>query len=146
MCVVHNESHEVEYDYGDAKHVVVFALTVSVLIFFVVDGNFFYNSIVDVEEVYWNMDRVESHPEAVRIEVNVCQWVWEVCYVGVDGEFGILYVPSSDDVVVLNDIRVFVGVFVILELGVVDVIHFFYLPNFRAKIDVVLGVINKFWF
>jgi len=145
-CVVHNEDHEAEYDHGDGKHHVLLALTLSSLIFFVVDGNLFYNSVVDVEEAFWNMERAETHPDAVRIEINARQWAWEARYSGMDGEFGTPYAHSPDDIVVLNHIRVPVGVPVILELAAVDVIHSFYLPNFRTKIDAVPGLINKLWF
>jgi cytochrome c oxidase subunit 2 len=145
-CIVHNEDHEAVYDHGDGKPAVVYALTLSCVIFFVMDGNLFYNSIVDVEEAFWNFEGAESHPDALRIEVNARQWAWEGRYAGADGEFGTPYAQSPDDVVVLNHFRVPVGVPVILELASVDVIHAFYLPNLRTKIDVMPGMINKLWF
>jgi cytochrome c oxidase subunit 2 len=35
---------------------------------------------------------------------------------------------------------------VIVQLGAVDVIHSFSLPNFRVKQDAVPGMVNRLWF
>jgi cytochrome c oxidase subunit 2 len=35
---------------------------------------------------------------------------------------------------------------VLLQLASTDVIHSFYLPNFRVKSDAVPGMINRLWF
>jgi cytochrome c oxidase subunit II len=140
-CIRYDEKHRALYDHGSAKKQVVFALSLSSLIFFVVDGNLFYNAMVDVTEAYWNFPYAESQPNAVRIEVNARQWAWQARYAGPDGEFN-----TKDDVLTLNDIRVPVNAPVIIQLAAVDVIHSMYLPNLRAKIDAVPGVINRLWF
>ena len=46
--VKHNKNHEAEYDHGNARHQVRFAAALSALIFFVVDGNLWVNSTLDV--------------------------------------------------------------------------------------------------
>ena len=137
----HNKSHKADYDHGDSKHHVGVAMSVSALIFFVVDGNLWFNSTVDVNTVYWNFDAVEKEPDVVRIEVNAHQWAWDARYAGPDGQFN-----TADDIVTLNDIRVPVDAPVLIQLASTDVIHSFYLPNFRVKQDAMPGMITRLTF
>jgi cytochrome c oxidase subunit 2 len=137
----HNEDHEAEYDHGDSKHHVAIAMLISALVFFVVDGNLWFNATVDVNTIFWNFELPEKDPNVVRIEVNAHQWAWDARYAGPDGKFN-----TQDDVVVLNDIRVPVGVPVTFQLASTDVIHSFYLPNLRVKQDAMPGMITRLWF
>jgi cytochrome c oxidase subunit 2 len=140
-CIKHNRHHKAEYDHGDSKHHITVALTLSAIIFFVVDGNLYYHSMRDLGQAFWNFAHAEGRPEALRLEVNAHQWAWDARYAGTDGKFN-----TADDVLALNDIRVPVDAPVIIELASVDVIHSLYLPNFRTKQDAVPGTINSFWF
>ncbi len=140
-CIKHGRKHEAQYDKGNAKKQVMFAAALSGVIFFVVDGNLFYNSIVDLGDAFWNFEKAESHPEAVRIEVNAHQWAWDFRYAGPDGKWN-----TADDIVTLNDIKVPTGRPVIFQIGSTDVLHSFYLPNMRVKMDAVPGTINHAWF
>lgn len=137
----HNKDHKAEYDHGDSKHHISIALGVSALIFFVVDGNLWFNSSIDVNSVFWNHGAADQKPNAVRIEINAHQWAWDARYAGPDGKFN-----TPDDVVTLNDIRVPIGAPIVLQLASTDVIHNFYLPNFRIKQDAMPGMINRMWF
>jgi cytochrome c oxidase subunit 2 len=137
----HNEDHDAEYDHGSSKHHVVIAMGISALIFFIVDGNLWFNSSIDVNTVYWNFAKAEESPDVVRIEVNAHQWAWDARYAGPDGKFN-----TADDVVTLNDVRVPVGVPVTFQLASTDVIHSFYLPNLRIKQDAMPGMITRLWF
>jgi cytochrome c oxidase subunit 2 len=95
--------------------------------------------------------------DATQIEVTGQQFAWNVRYPGPDGVFGrtdpglvddisnpLGLVPSDpagkDDVVGLNDITVPFGHAVHLRLRSKDVIHSFFLPNFRVKQDAVPGM------
>jgi cytochrome c oxidase subunit 2 len=140
-CIKHDEKHEAEYDHGDSKHSMKTALGLSAVIFFVVDGNLFYNSTTDTFRTFWNHNSVEHNPQAIKIEINAHQWAWDARYAGPDGKFN-----TADDIVTLNDIRVPVGVPILLQLASPDVIHSFYLPNFRIKQDAMPGMINRLWF
>jgi cytochrome c oxidase subunit II len=137
----HNKNHTAEYDHGDARHQIRFAATISALIFFVVDGNLWINSTMDVNNYFWNFDGAEKHADAVRIEIDAHQWAWDARYAGPDGKFN-----TKDDIITLNDIRVPVDTPVILELSSADVIHSFYLPNLRIKQDAMPGMINRMLF
>jgi len=118
----------------------VLPLALASCIALVVDGNLFIHSTHDMEEIFWNFKEVEKDPNAVRIEINAHQWAWDARYAGPDGKFG-----TADDVVTLNDIRVPKGAPVIFQIASVDVIHAFYLPNFRMKIDALPGSIHNMW-
>jgi cytochrome c oxidase subunit II len=140
-CIAHGPKHTATYEHGDGKKQITTALAISALIFFVVDGNLFYHSMTDIGERFWNFEYAEAQPNAVRIEINAHQWAWQARYAGPDGKFN-----TADDVVTLNDVRVPVQTAVIFELASTDVIHSFYLPNFRTKQDAMPGMINKLWF
>lgn len=137
----HGAKHRAQYDLGDARKQTVKAVALSTVIFLIVDGNLFVNGLADLDAAFWNFGAAEAHPGAVRIQVNAHQWAWDARYAGPDGEFG-----TPDDIVTTNDIRVPVGVPVVLQLASIDVLHSFSLPNFRVKQDAVPGSINKLWF
>src|SRR5262249_40349478 len=86
-CLKHDTKHAAEYDHGNAKHQIRFAAILSAAIFFVVDGNLWVNSTIDINQVYWNFDKAEGGPNAVRIEINAHQWAWDARYAGPDGKF-----------------------------------------------------------
>jgi cytochrome c oxidase subunit 2 len=137
----HGRAHTAEYEHGSGRHSVTVALSISALIFFVVDGNLFVNAVKDLKNAFWDFAGAEATPGAVLIEVNAHQWAWDARYPGPDGKFN-----TEDDVVVLNDIRVPAGTPVVVQLASTDVIHSFYLPNFRVKQDAVPGQVNRIWF
>lgn len=141
MAVIkHNKNHEAEYDHGNARHQVRFAAGLSAVIFFVVDGNLWVNSTVDVTSTFWNFEKAEKTPGAVRIEINAHQWAWDARYPGPDGKFN-----TADDVVTLNDIRIPVNTPVVFQIAAADVIHSFWIPNMRIKQDAMPGMINRMW-
>ena len=140
-CLRHGPRHQAAYDPGSARAAVWKAVALSALIFAVVDGNLLVHGLADIDQVFWNVDRANADPHAVRIEVNAHQWAWDARYAGPDGKFN-----TADDVVTLNDIRVPVGTPVVIELASTDVIHSFSLPNFRVKQDAVPGMVNRLWF
>ena len=137
---VHNEKHEARYDHGSSKRSISMALAMAGSVFVFVDGNLFFNSTMDLENVFHNFESVEKRPDVLRIEINGHQWAWDARYPGPDGKFN-----TKDDIVTLNDIRIPVGVPVIFNVASTDVIHAFSLPNFRAKVDAVPGTVNRFW-
>jgi cytochrome c oxidase subunit 2 len=140
-CVRHGRSHRAEPLAGTSRRGKVLPWAIAAVVLFVVDGNLFFHSTRDMAHVFWNFARAEGHPEAVRIEVNARQWAWDARYPGPDGQFN-----TRDDVVTTNDIRVPEGAPILVQLAAVDVIHSFYLPHFRVKMDAVPGSIHQLWF
>jgi cytochrome c oxidase subunit II len=106
----------------------------------------------------WN-EYFDSTPpaDAVVIEVTAQQFMWNVRYPGRDGKFGRTAAKlvddttnplgidrsdadGKDDIVTLNEISVPFGRAVRIRLRSKDVIHSFFLPNFRVKQDAVPGM------
>jgi cytochrome c oxidase subunit 2 len=117
------------------------ALGLSALIFFVVDGNLYVNTMLDLNNSFWNFQVPAKDPRTVRVEVNAHQWAWDFRYAGPDGKFN-----TADDVVLWNELVVPKDRPVYLQLASTDVIHSFYLPNFRIKQDAMPGMVNHLWF
>ena len=143
MCIAifkHNASHTAEFDHGSGKSQVVFALGLSTVIFVIVDGNLWVNSLIDLEEVFWNSE-LYNDTDAIQIEINAHQWAWDARYAGSDGEFN-----TADDIISLNDIRIPVDTPVVVQLASPDVIHSFNLPNLRIKQDAVPGNVTPLQF
>ncbi len=109
----------------------------------------------------WNQ-YVTVPPGAAEIEVVGAQWQWMYRYPGKDGVLGTSNVrlinddnpfglstddPNSrDDVLVEgDDLHLPIGRPVKVLLRSLDVLHDFYVPQFRAKMDMVPGTITYFW-
>lgn len=74
-------------------------------------------------------------------EVSARQFQWNIRYPGPDGELG-----TSDDLHTINDLRFVQGQPILIYLKAEDVIHSFFLPNFRIKQDAVPGLTIPVWF
>jgi cytochrome c oxidase subunit 2 len=109
----------------------------------------------------WN--QFVSVPEgAAKIEVMAQQWQWGFRYPGKDGVLGkseIKFInednpfglnpddPNGQDDVLIegDDLHLPMGEPVEVLLRSLDVLHDFYVPQFRAKMDMVPGMITYFW-
>lgn len=74
-------------------------------------------------------------------EVLAGQFEWRITYPGGDQKLG-----TRDDVHVLNNLHVIRGKPVLIHLRSRDVLHSFFLPNFRLKQDAVPGMTIPVWF
>jgi cytochrome c oxidase subunit 2 len=100
--------------------------------------------------------------DATEIEVMGQQWQWSFRLPGKDGRLGTTDVRniSSDNPMGLNrddpqgqddiiiesgDLHLLLGKPVKVLLRSVDVLHDFYVPEFRAKMDMVPGMVTYFW-
>ncbi len=79
--------------------------------------------------------------DGVQIEVTAEQFAWNIRYAGADNKF-----DTPDDVLTLNQLHFPVGQPVIVTLHSKDVIHSFFLPEFRVKQDAVPGLSTRIWF
>ncbi len=78
---------------------------------------------------------------ATEIQVFAKQFEWNGRYAGPDGKFG-----TGDDRLTVSAFVVPVNHPVNVTMRSMDVIHSFYLPNFRFKQDAVPGLTIPFWF
>jgi len=100
---------------------------------------------------------------ATEIEVVGQQWQWTFRLPGKDGRLGTTdpqyitadnllgvspYDPNGRDDVIISDpeIHLPLGKPVKVVLRSIDVVHDFYVPEFRAKMDMVPGMETYFWF
>ncbi len=101
--------------------------------------------------------------DATEVEVFAQQWSWSFRLPGEDGKLGTSDArlvsfdnplgvdpedpAGADDVIVeAGDLHLPVGKPVKMVLRSVDVLHNFYVPEFRAKMDMVPGMVTYFWF
>ncbi|MCM8794225.1 MAG: cytochrome c oxidase subunit II [Candidatus Omnitrophica bacterium] len=77
---------------------------------------------------------------SIQAEILAEQFAWNIRYPGADGVF-----QTTDDVVTLNQLHLPVGVPVLLHVKSKDVIHSFFVPEFRVKQDAVPGLPTSIW-
>ena len=112
--------------------------------------------------VVWN--KYVTVPEnAFKIEVVAYQWGWNYRLPGDDGVLGKTSINlvsdenpygldsndpnSKDDILVMDaDLHLKINQPVKVELRSFDVLHNFYVPQFRAKMDTLPGIITYYWF
>ena len=112
--------------------------------------------------IVWNKF-VTVPDDAVDIEVMGQQWFWNYRLPGKDGilgttdiqnitdenPFGINLDDSNgfDDILIqADDLHILNNQAVKINLRSIDVLHDFYVPQFRAKMDMVPGVVTYYWF
>ena len=92
--------------------------------------------------VWENIKGRNSVPEgAYPIGVHAQQFEWMMTYPGADGTLG-----TSDDFEVRNQLHVPVDQPVVVMLTAEDVIHSFFIPQFRVKQDAMPGMPQRVWF
>src|SRR2546430_569793 len=96
-----------------------------------------------VSNHYWGQikGRDSVPANAYPIAIHAKQFEWQVTYPGADGQLG-----TPDDFTVRNQLHVPVGRPIVVHLSSEDVIHSFYVPQFRVRQDVVPGMDIKAWF
>jgi cytochrome c oxidase subunit 2 len=89
----------------------------------------------------WAEIKWRQPPSDYTIRVSAKQFNWEITYAGLDGKF-----DTDDDVTMDNDLHVPVNRNVRIALRSKDVIHSFFVPDFRLKQDAVPGREIPVWF
>ena len=108
-------------------------------------------------------DYVHPPPEAEEFEVLSQQWRWSFRFPGADGVLGTVHVrniksdnpfgmnpndPAGEDDILIasNTVQLPINRPFKALLRSNDVLHDFFVPEFRAKMDSVPGMITYFWF
>lgn len=112
----------------------------------------------------WRKMKVDVPPAegSYLVEVAAEQFNWSVRYPGLDGKFGAAKsalvdftnpfgidpedAAGKDDVVTVNELRFPLNERVLVRLTSKDVIHSFFIPEFRVKQDAVPGLAIPVWF
>lgn len=85
---------------------------------------------------------IRGAPPAHQLEVEILaeQFAWNVRYAGADGRL-----HTEDDLETINQLHLPVDWVVLIHLRSKDVIHSFFVPEFRAKLDAVPGLTGRLW-
>lgn len=89
----------------------------------------------------WSKIKMTMPETDFEVLVNAKQFNWQITYPGPDGKFG-----TADDKTLLDEMHVPVNKIVRVNLKSQDVIHSFFVPQFRMKQDAVPGREIKQWF
>ena len=112
--------------------------------------------------IVWNQF-INVPKNAIHVDVMAWQWGWQYRLPGDDGKLGSTKVAninddnpfgldindpnSKDDILVMDaDLHLEINQPVKIELRSLDVLHNFYIPQFRAKMDTLPGIITYYWF
>ena len=106
-------------------------------------------------------DAFPKPEDSTHVRITAQQFAWNVHYPGPDGKFGKTDPAlvdsanpagldptdpaSADDLVVVNDFHVPLGKPILIDLTSQDVIHSFFVPEFRIKQDAVPGMKIPVW-
>lgn len=129
----HKEGRKAEYIHGSTKAEIIW----TAVPFVIVMALAFYSK--GIWDEIRDPDRIPAN--AYPIHVTGAQFEWSATYAGADGQFN-----TSDDFVSLNALHIPVDRPVRVELMAEDVIHSFFLPEFRVKQDAVPGTTTPVWF
>jgi len=88
----------------------------------------------------WSEIQGPPPPHQVELEVKAEQFAWNIRYAGPDGKL-----DTADDIETLNQLHLPVNQVVLVRLKSKDVIHSFFLPQFRIKRDAVPGITGRIW-
>lgn len=88
----------------------------------------------------WAQIRGAVPEGAPEVEITAEQFAWNVRYPGDDRQFG-----TEDDIETLNQLHLPLLEPVVIHVKSKDVIHSFFLPDFRVKQDAVPGLTTKIW-
>ena len=126
----HREGRPAHYTHGSNRLEVIWTIVPAVIC--VVLALLSRRSWADIKQ---NMPKGAMH-----VEITAEQFAWNIRYPGPDGNLN-----SADDVVTLNQLHFPVGRPLIVTLHSKDVIHSFFLPEFRVKQDAVPGMTTRIW-
>ncbi len=103
----------------------------------------------------------EASADAIRVEATAQQFKWTLRYAGADNDIGIKTVKNikddnpmgqdwsdaaNKDDFIAEELHLPVGKEVLVKINSLDVLHNFYLPHFRVKMDAVPGIPTQFKF
>ena len=123
---------------GDGRRERLLTFAVGLTLFLAIDVTLAVRASDHLRQRFWNYP--DADPNALRVEVTARQWAWTFRTAGPDGRFA-----TPDDVVTLGELHVPVGRPVYFKLRSKDVVHSFYLPSFRTKIDAIPGSTTRLW-
>ena len=132
-----------------APDLIVMALEIVLIVFYALPG--------------WSLIKIQMPDEKDAVVIHVVgeQFGWDIHYPGADGKFGrrkpeLVHFnnplgldrtdpDAADDIVVGNELHMPLGKKVLIKLTSKDVIHDFFVPEFRIKQDAMPGMEIPVW-
>jgi cytochrome c oxidase subunit 2 len=88
----------------------------------------------------WSQVRGSPPPADLEVEITAEQFAWNIRYAGADGLLG-----SGDDLTTINQLHLPIHQTALVHVKSKDVIHSFFVPQFRVKQDAVPGLTSRLW-
>jgi cytochrome c oxidase subunit 2 len=88
----------------------------------------------------WAKVRGTPPPADLEVEITGEQFAWNIRYAGADGALN-----TADDITTINQLHLPIHQTVLIHLKSKDVIHSFFVPQFRVKQDAVPGMTGRLW-
>jgi cytochrome c oxidase subunit 2 len=127
----HREGRRAKYTHGNTTLEIMWTIAPALILIM----------IGFMSKATWDVIRHTHPPTTNVVEITAKQFNWEVLYPGPDGKF-----QTDDDKMIENDLHVPVNQVVRVRLKSKDVIHSFFVPQFRLKQDAVPGRTIEVWF
>lgn len=127
------DGQKAEYSHGSVKAEVIWTAVPFVIVL----------ALALMSKGLWDhvKDPAQIPDDAYEVLVTARQFEWITTYPGADGVFG-----TDDDFTLTNRVQLPVGRPVVVHLEAEDVIHSFFVPEFRVKQDAVPGMAMAVWF
>lgn len=127
------EGRRAEYIHGNTKAEIIWTVIPAVIVV----------GLAIASKVVWSdiKDRKNIPEAAMHLRIDAKQFEWNVTYPGPDGQL-----DTGDDFTKRNDLRIPVNEKVVVHLTSQDVIHSFFVPEFRIKQDATPGLTVPVWF
>ena len=127
----HREGRRATYSHGNTTLEIVWTIVPALILV----------ALTAMSQPLWARIKYTTPQTDLTIQVLAKQFNWEITYAGPDGKFG-----TEDDKTFDNEMHVPVNKPVVVLLRSKDVIHSFFVPQFRMKQDAVPGREIRQWF
>mgnify|MGYP001567969912 CR=1 FL=1 len=88
----------------------------------------------------WSQVQGPPPPHDLEVGINAQQFAWNIRYPGPDGQLN-----TEDDLETINQLHLPEDQVTLVHLSSMDVIHSFFVPQFRIKRDAVPGMTGRLW-
>ena len=126
----HRPEHAAHYTHGN---------TLIEVIWTVIPALFLVALAVNNQQVWAKVRGTPPKPD-VEIEITAEQFAWNIRYAGADGVLN-----TADDIMTINQMHVPLQKNILFHIKSKDVIHSFFVPQFRLKQDAVPGFTGHLW-
>ena len=126
----HTPGRKAQYIHGNTRAEVIWTVIPACIVLY----------LAVASQRVWSYIQGPPPPHQVEIEVQAEQFAWNIRYAGPDRAL-----HTADDIETINQLHLPVGQVVLVHLTSKDVIHSFFLPQFRIKRDAVPGLMGRIW-